>query len=182
MASFDAAPKANCSAAAVMTCYTFNAAQSSARRMQQESTEVQQEEAVGTKRRASQLTVVSCIADAHGDSYFHVLVHVYISLNGMQRHAVSKEFMHSYKFYHLAFACREAYICEYHMHTHTVCVHISNAYILTRVSSKVEQGFLAEHNAYRTEVNRPALTWDSELAQVSIVCMPCVYMYVYVGV
>ncbi len=48
-------------------------------------------------------------------------------------------------------------------------------------SSQVAQDFLAEHNAYRTEVKRSDLVWDTELAKVGScsVCM-CVCVCVYV--
>jgi hypothetical protein len=46
------------------------------------------------------------------------------------------------------------------------------------VWAQVEEGFLAEHNAHRTEVGRPALTWDPELAQVSSVLHICICMQI----
>jgi hypothetical protein len=49
--------------------------------------------------------------------------------------------------------------------------------LLTSVPLQVEQGFLAEHNAFRAEVNRPPLTWDTELAQVSMLVCACMYRY-----
>jgi hypothetical protein len=87
MASYEAAEKAECSAAAVMTCYTFEAAQASARRMEEESSEVQ-EQAVGTDRRADQLTVVRCMVDSRGKSFYQLLIYVDVCMNGTYRHTL----------------------------------------------------------------------------------------------